>query len=136
MKIGQLIKNYRDSNKVTMQDFADAAGISKAYISILEKGYRANGREVIPSYETMQGVAKAMKISVTSLVQLLDKDQLVLLDPTNETDSILAEEEELARRLLGNHDAKYAAFKLLQEMTEEEAETSLKILEAYTGGKK
>ena len=37
MYLGEIIKRYRMVNKMTMQDFADASGLSKSYISIIEK---------------------------------------------------------------------------------------------------
>lgn len=35
---GQMLKRYREEAKVTQQEIADAAGLSKNYISALERG--------------------------------------------------------------------------------------------------
>ena len=40
MTLGDVIKEYREKNKMTMQDFADRAGLSKGLISMLEKSRR------------------------------------------------------------------------------------------------
>ena len=39
MTLGEIIKQYRDENKMSMDAFAKKAGLSKAYISILERNY-------------------------------------------------------------------------------------------------
>lgn len=37
MHLGKYIKKYRDTNNLSMAEFAKESGISKAYVSILEK---------------------------------------------------------------------------------------------------
>ena len=39
MTLGNLIKNYRKEHSLSQQAFADMAGLSKAYISILERNF-------------------------------------------------------------------------------------------------
>lgn len=85
MKFGELIKDYRAKNKITMQKFADAAGLSKGYVSVLEKGRRPNSTQpIIPSIETYSKVASAMHISLNTLLESLDEDCLVDLTNTAE----------------------------------------------------
>ena len=38
MELNELIKLFRETNDYTMQEFADRCGLSKGYISMLEKG--------------------------------------------------------------------------------------------------
>ena len=38
MKIGAIVKEYRQRKKLTMEEFANKIGKSKGYISMLEKG--------------------------------------------------------------------------------------------------
>lgn len=38
MKIGEWVKQYRKEHGLSMQTFGDMCGLSRAYISILEKG--------------------------------------------------------------------------------------------------
>ena len=42
MKLGAIIKGYRDQNDLTIEEFSSASGISKSYISIIESG-RSDG---------------------------------------------------------------------------------------------
>lgn len=86
MRLGEFIKDYRTKNKITMQQFADAAGLSKGYVSVLEKGKRPNSSQpTIPSIETYNKVATAMRISLNELLESLDDD--CLIDITNTADA-------------------------------------------------
>ena len=50
MKLGEIIKEYRLSHKESMGDFANKTGLSKTYISMLEKNRNTStGKPVIPS---------------------------------------------------------------------------------------
>lgn len=49
MTLGQLIRDYRKQHHQTMEDFAQASGLSKAYISILERNRNpSTGQRPIP----------------------------------------------------------------------------------------
>jgi len=78
MNIGRIINEYRISHDLTMQELADRSGLSKGYISMLEKGvHPQNGKEIVPSIETVQKLAKAMGMTVDVLLEAVDGDQLV-----------------------------------------------------------
>lgn len=78
MKLGDLIKQYRSKNKLTMQDFANSSGLSKGYISMLEKNQHPQSqRKLSPSLETYQKVAYAMSLSLDDLIAMLDGDEVV-----------------------------------------------------------
>lgn len=78
MNIGKVIKDYREKNQMTMQDFADKCNLSKGYISMLEKGkHPQNNKPIIPSIETVQKLSAAMGISIDTLLESLDRNQLV-----------------------------------------------------------
>ena len=78
MSIGNVIKEYRASHDMTMQELADKSGLSKGYISMLEKGiHPQNGKEIVPSIETVQKLAKAMNTTVDALLETVGGDQLV-----------------------------------------------------------
>ena len=82
MYLGEIIKRYRIVNKMTMQDFADASGLSKSYISIIEKNKNPqNERNLIPSIATFKKAAKAMNISPDDLIRMTDGNQLIRLAP-------------------------------------------------------
>lgn len=49
MILGDLIKKYRSETGTSMEQFAKKSGISKAYVSILERNYNpVNGKPVVP----------------------------------------------------------------------------------------
>ena len=61
MILGELIKTYRTEHHMSMDDFAKKCGLSKAYISILERNINpVNGKSPIPSLETIKSVSGAM----------------------------------------------------------------------------
>lgn len=73
MKIGLYVKHYRERHKLSMQEFADKADLSKGYISMLEKGkHPQNDREIVPSIETVNKIAKAMNLSIDELLARID----------------------------------------------------------------
>ena len=78
MKIGSVIKEYRHSHDLSMQEFADKCGLSKGYISMLERGtHPQNNREIIPSIGTVQKIASVMGITVDTLLASVDGDQRI-----------------------------------------------------------
>lgn len=82
MELNELIKLFRETNDYTMQEFADRCGLSKGYISMLEKGVQPrNGNKITPSIETIAKLAKAMGMTPDELIQQLNGDQEVSLTP-------------------------------------------------------
>lgn len=78
MRIGTIIKEYRSTHKLSMEKFAELAGKSKGYISMLEKGENPNTKKPIsPSLETLQNIASAMNMDFDILVSQLDDNQLI-----------------------------------------------------------
>lgn len=76
MTLSRFIKNYRGENNLTMQQFADKAGLSKGYVSMLEKGKNPqNNRPLVPSIETIQKIAEATGTTTSELTELLDPNQ-------------------------------------------------------------
>lgn len=81
MTLGDVIKAYRKSHKLSMDEFAKRSALSKGYISMLEKNKNPKtGKAIIPSIQTFQSLAKAMATSVEALMRSVDKGQLVSLD--------------------------------------------------------
>lgn len=72
MTIGEIIKDYRTTYGVTMDEFADRSGLSKSYISMLEKNENPRSKQPItPTTKTVNAVALAMGKSVSSLMTQL-----------------------------------------------------------------
>lgn len=83
MTLGDLIKEYRSDHKLSMDEFAQRSGLSKAYVSILERNVNpSTGKPAVPSLETIKGVSSAMGIDVNDLVSALDGDQIISLVPS------------------------------------------------------
>lgn len=90
MKLGEYIKLYRQENKITMDEFAQRCGLSKAYISMLEKGrHPQNNKKIAPTIDTYKKIATAIGCSLQDLFSALDSDD-VSLDSNN---NVLSEQE-------------------------------------------
>lgn len=80
MTLGDYIKEYRQSHKLSMDDFAKMTGLSKAYVSILERNNNpSTGKAAIPSLETIKRVAAATSVDFNELISMLDNDQEVFI---------------------------------------------------------
>lgn len=85
MILGDLIKNYRREHGFSMEQFAKQSGLSKAYISILERNVNpVNGKPVIPSLETIKAVAQAINMDFNEVIAMLDGNQPVSLKEEDE----------------------------------------------------
>ena len=82
MFLGEVIKQYRIENKITMAEFAEKSNLSKGYISMLENNRNPqNNRTLVPSVETFNKVANAMGISIEELISMTNSDQPIKLNP-------------------------------------------------------
>lgn len=85
MILGDLIKSYRREHGFSMEQFAKQSGLSKAYISILERNVNpVNGKPVIPSLETIKAVAQAINMDFNEVIAMLDGSQPVSLKEEDE----------------------------------------------------
>ena len=93
MELNELIKIYRETHHYTMQEFADRCGLSKGYISMLEKGVQPrSGNKITPSIETIVKIAKAMGMTADELVMQLNDDQEISLVPIPDAKTALLQE--------------------------------------------
>lgn len=84
MTLGELVRAYRTEHAMNMQDFADHCGLSKAYISILERNINpSTGRPPIPSLETIRSIAKTIHMDFNDIIAALDGDQIVSLEASH-----------------------------------------------------
>ena len=78
MNLGEIIKKFRDDNELSMDKFAKMSGLSKAYISVLEKNKRPKtGKPITPSIPVIKNVAEAMNMSFDELFNMLEDNQIV-----------------------------------------------------------
>ena len=77
MTLGDIIRNYRENNNITLGEFANACSLSKGYISMLENNINPrNNKPISPTLPSMAKVASGMGIDLDTLLKMLDKKQL------------------------------------------------------------
>jgi transcriptional regulator with XRE-family HTH domain len=59
---GQIIRKFRSERLISQETLADAAGLHRTYISLLERGLRN------PSLTVVHQVAVALKVPMTDLI--------------------------------------------------------------------
>ena len=91
MKLGEVIKEYRTRQQLSMQEFADKCGLSKGFISMLEKGQHPQSkRPLVPSLETLNKIATGMGTDLDTFVSVLDLDSLVSVNGNDAMEKIIA----------------------------------------------
>jgi transcriptional regulator with XRE-family HTH domain len=76
MNIKEYVYNYRKEHSLSMQAFANMCGLSRAYISILEKGINpTTGKPFIPTIDTLKKIAEITGTDLDSLLKMLDDSQ-------------------------------------------------------------
>ena len=84
--LGEIINQYRKVHKMSMGQFANISGLSKSYVSMLEKNYNPiSQKEIIPTIETISKVSNAMKIDFDELFNQLG-NQLVSVNFSQNND--------------------------------------------------
>ncbi|HGD5827379.1 TPA: helix-turn-helix domain-containing protein [Streptococcus pneumoniae] len=83
MKLGELLKSYRTEYKLSMDAFCELSDLTKGYISMLEKNEHPKSKKpIVPSYDTIEKIAKGMQISTEDLIDMLDDDQEIQINAT------------------------------------------------------
>ncbi len=77
MTLGDVIREFRDLNKISMEEFGKMADLSKSYISMLENNKDPRGNPINPSLETIDKVATAIGVDLDTLVSKIDQDIVV-----------------------------------------------------------
>ena len=77
MTIGDVIKEFRKLNDLSLEEFGKMAGLSKSYVSMLENNRDPRGNPVNPSLETIDKIASAIGVDVDALVGQIDQDVVV-----------------------------------------------------------
>lgn len=96
MNIKEYVYNYRKEHGLSMQSFGDMCGLSRAYISILEKGINpTTGKAFIPTIDTLKKIADVTSTNLDSLLKMLDDSQSVMVNISPaQTIKLTAQEEE------------------------------------------
>ena len=86
MKLGDLIKEYRESHDLSQRQFAMTCGLSNGYISMLEKGKNPKtGRPVTPTLQQLKKLADGMR---TTMMDMLEKVDDMPVDLATEAHSL------------------------------------------------
>ena len=73
MTLGEIIKEYRTEHNMSMKDFSNISGISKAYVGLLEKNvHPTTKKEIAPSIEVVNKVAKAIGKDFDFIINKMD----------------------------------------------------------------
>ena len=70
LKFGQSLQCYREGAKVTQQEIADATGLTKNYISSIERGIHKCNAQTFIAY------AKKCNVSLDEMAGLIPKSKL------------------------------------------------------------
>ena len=75
MTLGEIIKQYRQEHSLSQDAIAEASGLSKAYISILERNRNPKtGEPPVASLKSIKAIAKALNSDFDTIFSQLDPD--------------------------------------------------------------
>lgn len=81
MTIGDVIKKYRKDNGISMEEFGKRCGLSKAYISLIERNKNTRSdKPIVPSIDTVLSIADAMNMDLDELLNETDPNQKVRIN--------------------------------------------------------
>ena len=122
MTLGNVISEFRNLNNLTMEEFSKSAGLSKSYISMLERNRDQRGNPINPSMDVIDKVATAIGVDLDTLVQTIDQDVVVNSTPHKSSSEWIDE-------LNADSEAKWKFFKYCYEhASKEDRERVLSIL--------
>ena len=76
MILGDLIKEYRKNNHLSLRDFAQRCGLSHTYIAALEKNIDSRtGKPIAPTLDAVKYISRGMNISIEEILKVLDDTQ-------------------------------------------------------------
>lgn len=76
MTLGDLIKEYRIANKLSLRDFAQRCRLSHSYISALEKNIDPRTKKPIaPTLDTVKYVSQGINLPIEEILKILDDEQ-------------------------------------------------------------
>lgn len=80
MTLGNIVKQYRIDNDLSMDEFAKRCSLSKGYISMIENGINPrNNKPIAPTLPSIMKIAVAMNMELEELLKIMDGTQKVTL---------------------------------------------------------
>lgn len=145
MKLGEIVKDYRATHKLSMEKFGELAGLSKGYISMLEKGKNPQtNKPISPSFDTIKNIATAMGKEFEELISLLDDNQTISL--SKHTPAPQSPSDELTEAITGKvvqltaprkeNVLSYATEQLEEQQAQEQAALQAQLLSETTVSEK
>lgn len=98
MKLGDIIRRYREKHFLSQREFARRCQLSNAQISLLEKGVGSSGEPFMPSYRTLNKVAKGMGLTSEALIMQCDDFDIDISDDSRLENSLVEQFIEEQRR--------------------------------------
>lgn len=81
MTLGDIIAEYRAKHNMSMDKFAEISGISKGYVSMLERNSTQRGDEPAPSIDIYRKVSMAVNVTLDDLIRMVE-GKIALSDTT------------------------------------------------------
>lgn len=73
MTLGDIIKQYRHENNLSMDAFAERCGITKGYVSMIEKNENPRTkRPISPTTKKLEAISHTMGISLSELLEKIN----------------------------------------------------------------
>ena len=86
MYIGDFIKQYRESNSLSIEDFANKAGLTTSEIEVLEKNVNDDGTVVPVAMRQIKGIAAAMDVPMPVVMAQIPSDQELVVHVVAKSD--------------------------------------------------
>lgn len=81
MTLGDLVKEYRERQNISMEEFSKICNLSKGYISMLENNTNPrNNKPIAPTLPTIKKIALAMNMDMDTILRTLDSEQEINLN--------------------------------------------------------
>ena len=78
MRLGEMIKEYREARGMSQRAFARKCGLSNGQIAFLERGIGNSGKPFEPTFDTLRKVARAMGTYPEYLMETADEFKISL----------------------------------------------------------
>ena len=80
MKLSDIVKNYRLEHNLSVSEMAKRSGLSKGYISMIERGINPRTNTPIsPTLNTLNKLSRGMNVDLEELLNCMDPEESVNL---------------------------------------------------------
>lgn len=132
--IGEMIKKYRQEHGMSMEEFGRRCGLSKAYISLIERGKNTrSNKPIVPSIDTVKAIANVLGVDLNVLLRSMGYNApmktVITIEPGYGDNGYYSEPDAaaLADELLHNEDLR-VLFSASRDLTEEQMRDAYKYI--------